>query len=230
MLEMILTDKEKLILERIKEGKPFVVKGEFQDVLTIKEFENLLNLTPFTNTQRFETTFSISRHDWPLPYWHTGTDHWPINIIKKFTDTGVCYIKDCSRASRKINSICSYIEAQMDNAVDAHIYFSKHKSLKNGFGLHKDFAHNFVIQVDGQTRWQVGTNHYTQGPRGLDKFNSDDTISIDVILEPGDAIFAPAYVYHSTENLSKRISVSFPLPEQEAKSFERREWLEWNKT
>jgi mannose-6-phosphate isomerase-like protein (cupin superfamily) len=224
----MLTSSEYNALLKIKHNKPFVIRNTFHNLLSITEFESLLNLTPFTNSKRFRGTFPVERFEWQLPNWNTGTDHWPIDIVKKVINAGVCYMTDCSRATRKINVISSNIESLTNRPVDAHIYFSKSKSLKNGFGIHKDFSDNFIVQVDGETHWQVGGKTYYEADRNINKFKEDDAIFIDTILQPGDAIFIPANVYHSPKNLSKRISVSFPSAQENAENFEQREWLKWN--
>lgn len=207
---------------------PVVFKNLFHNVLSLEEFENILNLTPFTSTERFVPTFPIPEFEWQLPYWNTGSNHWPINIVEELVNTGACYLRDCSRLNPKINQICSVIETETNNAVDAHVYFSKSSQLENGFGIHKDLAHNFIIQIEGQTHWKVGTNFYTDDRDNLEEWRYNDKLSIDVILNPGDAIFVPANVYHSAKPLSKRISISFPMPANKSIYFENRKWINWN--
>lgn len=221
--------KEIEALKKIKVlNDPTVFKDIFRNVLLPVEFENLLNLTPFTNTVRFVPTFPSKDYEWQLPYWNTGTNNWPIDIVEEIINTGACYMRDCSRVNSKINKICSVLESEMLNTVDAHIYFSKDKSLDNGFGIHNDAAHNFIIQVEGTTHWKVGSNCYLNDNINLSSFKDDDILSIDTILEPGDAIFVPAYVYHSAKSLSKRVSISFPMPAEKSTQFENRKWINWN--
>jgi hypothetical protein len=224
-----LQTKEIEALTKIKAlDKPKVFKNTFLNVLSPVEFENLLNLTPFTNTLRFVPTFPNKNYDWQLPYWNTGTNNWPIDIVEEIINSGACYMRDCSRVNYKINKICSVLENEMLNTVDAHIYFSRDNSLDNGFGIHNDAAHNFIIQIEGTTHWKVGSNYYLNDEVNLSSFKDNDTLSIDTILEPGDAIFVPAYVYHSAKSLSKRISISFPMPAEKSTYFENRKWINWN--
>ena len=221
--------KEIEALTKIKAlDKPKVFKNTFLDVLSSVEFENLLNLTPFTNTLRFVPTFPNKNYDWQLPYWNTGTNNWPVDIVEELINTGACYMRDCSRVNSKINTICSVLENEMLNTVDAHIYFSRDQYLDNGFGIHNDAAHNFIIQIEGTTHWKVGSNYYPNDEANLSSFKDNDTLSIDTMLEPGDAIFVPAYVYHSAKSLSKRISISFPMPAETSTYFENRKWINWN--
>ena len=225
----VLSNVENTALTTIANlNSPLVFKDTFHDVLSLQEFENLLNLTPFTNTIRFMPTFDIQHYQWPLPYWHTGTNNWPINNIEELIETGVCYLRDCSRATEKMNLISSVLEKNTNKPVDAHIYFSTDKFVNNGFGVHKDSAHNFIIQIQGNTHWKVGSKIYTDQERNISNFLDDDIILVDTVLEPGDAIFVPAHVYHSTNSLSKRISISFPMPDEAPELFELRKWINWN--
>ncbi len=72
---------------------------------------------------------------------------------------------------------------------DVHIY-TGHENNCRSFGPHFDIADNFIIQVQGKSRWVV--SH-----------------SFDIILEPYDVIFVPKYWVHECIPLGKRISLSF---------------------
>ena len=217
------------ILSNLNINKPFVFKNKFNNILKITEFENLLNLTPFTNTFRFMPTFSISEYHWDLPHWSTGSNHWPITIINEMLDKGVCYMTDCSRVNSKINKICSTLEIMSKQPVDAHIYFNKITDIENNFGVHKDASHNFIVQIDGTTHWKVGSKKYMQNESNINNFYDDDVLSIDQILEPGDAMIIPSNIFHGAHSLSKRVSISFPIPDHQTTEItEQRTWINWN--
>ena len=77
------------------------------------------------------------------------------------------------------------------NKNDVHVYASFSKKSKS-FKLHKDNAHNFILQTEGKSHWIV-----------KDMFN--------IILEPNDIIYIPKMVEHECIPLGKRISLSFPF-------------------
>lgn len=230
MVKNILSAEQINILSKVSLlGKSFIVKNAFDNILTIEQFEQLLNLTPFTNVDRFRPTFKIPGYTWDVPDWSSGTNHWPNSLVNNLINTGICFMRDCSRVNANINNICAVLEQQINRPVDAHIYFSKTGNCVKGFGVHKDVSHNLIIQVQGTTDWKVGTKTYNDLPKNLDDFLDGDSLSIDTILEPGDAIFVPAHTYHSANSLSKRISISFPIPaDTDPSHFEERTWIDWN--
>lgn len=226
----MITVEQKNILENLIANKnACVVKNCFHNILEIQHFENLLNLSPFASGKRLLTTWSTPAYTWPNPDWSTGTDHWPVSLVEKFLDEGICYIRNCSRVNKYVNNICSVIEDNTNTPVDAHLYFSKSEESKKSFGVHKDDAHNIIVQVQGESHWTVGSKIYNDMDRNLQNFPKDDVITIDEILSPGDILFVPSQVYHKARSLSKRISISFPIPTDKGiGNFEEREWINWN--
>ena len=61
------------------------------------------------------------------------------------------------------------------------------------------------------------------------KLNMKEKPILDVIMEPGDAIWIPMYYPHEAISLTPRLSVSFPFQDNESaahkQSFEDREWI-----
>jgi len=224
----LLNEDQNNILLNLDIHSPKVIPNFINNLLSIDQFENLLNLTPFTNSLRFHTSYSIPDYEWKLPHWSTRSDNWPISKIDSFLNQGVCYLVDCSRVNSKINNLCKVLEQKTNQAVDAHIYFSKLKNMKTGFGVHKDSSHNLIIQVQGQTHWKVGSIRYETSNANINEFYDDDAISIDTILKPGDAIFVPANIFHNAHSLSKRISISFPIANSKTTIHEERKWINWH--
>jgi hypothetical protein len=224
----LLTQNQNNALLNLDINSPTIISNFIDDLLSVDQFENLLNLTPFTSSLRFHTTYSIPNYEWNLPHWNTGSDHWPISIIESFLNNGVCYLVDCSRVNSKINNICKVLEEKTNQAVDAHIYFSKLENIETGFGVHKDSSHNLIIQVQGKTHWKVGSIMYTSSKSNIKDFYEEDELSIDTVLEPGDAIFIPANIFHGAHSLSKRISISFPIATSKTTVCEERKWINWD--
>lgn len=229
MVNTLSSEQTELLSKVNTLDSPVVMKNVFDNVLSIEQFENLLNLTPFTSVQRFSPTFDTPEYTWSVPDWSSGTNHWPNSLVDHLINNGICYMRDCSRVNPSVNNICKILEQTTNRPVDAHIYFSKSENDNKGFGIHKDDSHNLIIQVQGKTDWKVGTKSYKGIPGNIDKFLDDDTLTINEVLEPGDVIFVPAHIYHSARSLSKRISISFPIPEEtDTFCFEERTWINWN--
>jgi hypothetical protein len=233
----MISDKEQEVISRISycmnSGEVFVVKNVFDNVLPIDNFVNLLNLKPFTNTKRMLLCHDHgTSYGWPADGWNTDPSSIPSDIVQKMIDKGMCYFCDASRASKKINSICHAIEQETLRICDCHIYFAKSSSHVNSFGIHKDYQHNLIVQTHGKTKWKVGTKLYKDfntHPQNINEFYADDILSVDLVLDEGDAVFIPAFIYHQSEsNITKRISCSFAIntlyPETKPPS---RNWVEW---
>jgi hypothetical protein len=233
----MISDKEQEVISRISHcmnnGEVFVVKNVFDNVLPIDNFTNLLNLKPFTNTKRMLLCHDHgTTYEWPADGWSTDPSSIPSNIVQKLIDKGMCYFCDASRASKKINSICHAIEQETSRICDCHIYFAKNSNHVNSFGIHKDYQHNLIVQTHGKTKWKVGTKLYKDfntHPQNINEFYADDSLSVDLVLDEGDAVFIPAFIYHQSEsNITKRISCSFAIsslyPEIKPPS---RNWVEW---
>jgi ribosomal protein L16 Arg81 hydroxylase len=74
---------------------------------------------------------------------------------------------------------------------DVHVYIGVNEKSKS-FGEHCDKSANFILQTEGKSRWIVSN-------------------FLDVILEPGDAIYIPKLQMHECLPITKRISLSFPF-------------------
>ncbi|RUO25674.1 hypothetical protein CWE09_02795 [Aliidiomarina minuta] len=93
-----------------------------------------------------------------------------------------------------------------------------YSTIGGGVGPHLDQYDVFIIQGEGQRRWQIGERgEYTSvvphpDLKQINGFKAD----IDVILEPGDMIYIPAGFPHSGDSLkpSMNYSVGFRAPTQ----------------
>lgn len=187
---------------------PHFGKG-LKSLFTFKELENLLNLRPFVNKKRFIPT-GLNTYQWRGYDWQTEEPGWPSSQIKKALNVSSAYIRDASKANKKINGISEKLEKVFKCPVDCHIYFSLNKNVEN-FGKHKDTAHNYIVICEGKLNIKIYIN---------DKI-------MEKTCSKGDTVFIPAGLYHNITSLTdKRLSCSFPVfLENEKKHFEERKWL-----
>ena len=196
------------MISKIKENE--VSFGSIKEKLfTFKELETLLNLRPFTSDKRFIFIKSVDRRfKWDNNYWATDINCWPISLIEKLTKEGTCYLRDCSRANKKINNFADRLEKKFNTPVDCHIYFSLHKKSKS-FNKHKDEAHNLIVACEGEIEFEIFLNK-----------------KITKKLKTGDYIYIPAGIYHKAVPLTeKRISCSFAIKTPLGGIREERTWL-----
>jgi len=207
------------MIASFKEKKPFYRKNVLdpKKVFSWKELASLLNLRPFVNVERFHI-ISNSYFSWSSSTWCTDNNSWPTKIIRDQINKSVCYLSDCSRVNKTINDISKQIEKGVNWPTDAHIYFNlapTENSNLQGFKKHKDQSHNLIVCIDGEYTIKI-----------FSEKQEDDTPVISETLKKGDAVFVPAGIYHQVITDKKRLSISFPMYDGPAPSFEDRTWIE----
>ncbi len=199
------------ISNQILEFKPFYQKNAIQDLFSWSELESLLNLRPFVNNHRFNI-ISEKTYEWEGSDWLSDINSYPPDLIESEIRNYVCYLSDCSRVNLKVNQLSEKLETLTSYSTDAHIYFSVEDIPSKGFGIHYDFSHNLIVQIDGQTHFKVwGKHEGEKSEKTRARNNIDEKPILDVIMSPGDLIFIPIYYWHSAFSITKRLSVSFPM-------------------
>lgn len=219
----------KRIVKCIESNLPGYFKNSFDQLLRWKDVERLLNLRPFINPSRFE---SVNKREkmlqWPTRDWLSDKTCYPPDVIQDVVKNNTCLLYDCSRVSKKINSICNELEKITGRSADAHIYFTVNKN-NPSFNIHNDISDNLIVQVYGESNikvWNETSNtKYRQSSEISTSLN--DTPTIDVTLKPGDAIYVPKFYWHQVIALTKRMSVSFPISATSNK--QERYWISIDK-
>lgn len=119
-----------------------------------------------------------------------------------------------SRFSETINGVCSSIESNFRKTqVDVHLYAGLSPK-SSSFFAHWDFPDNFIIQQDGCCEWTIFNESASVENVERIRYDHESTLSTDfkIISNPGDVIFIPAFRYHKCIPLSRRISLSIPVP------------------
>ena len=161
-------------------------------------------------------------YEWNYCSWLTDPNSFPPDLIQQVIKENVCYLRDCSRVNKKINYLCKELEQITDYPTDAHIYFSVTETPVKGFGVHWDQSHNLIVQIEGESRFQVWGETTDKTYRGIEKPEEDPIL--DVIMKPGDVIFIPILFLHSATSLTKRLSISFPMA-IDNKLHQSRDWV-----
>jgi quercetin dioxygenase-like cupin family protein len=96
--------------------------------------------------------------------------------------------------------------------VDAHIFFSlcKDKDSKKGIGKHKDKSDNLITCVEGKFNVKIFIK---------------DNIVIDKLMKKGDIVFIPAQTDHQITSITNRLSISFPIANNNLDLFQSRKWI-----
>jgi len=210
----------KLLIDKIKNGTPFYEPQAIHNLFSWEELEKVLNLTPLINGTRFHI-LNNSKYSWHPPYWQTDINSYPTDIIKEEIKHYVCYLQDASRCNSNINKLASELEQINNLPTDAHIYFAL-TTHNQGFDIHNDESHVFIVQVEGETNFKVWD-------RTADNSIYEDILNIkpflDVIMKPGDIIYVPKGYWHQAISKTKRLSISFPSITVKEAKLQNRDWI-----
>ena len=143
----------------------------------------------------------------------------------------ICYLKDMSRCTEKVNAFSKKVEDIYQQEVDAHIYMCRNIDRIHPFGIHFDWSHNVIVQCEGQTNFKVWDE--IEPSKAKEMLNthkstlltlSSDPI-LDVEMKPGDAIWIPRFYPHLATSRTKRLSISFAFNKKLDRITEDRNWV-----
>lgn len=204
------------VKKAIQNKSSLYIKNIAPKLFSFEDLEQLLNLRPFINNSRFIIATDSYSYSWDdTPFWLTDFNSYPADLLDSIIKEHVCYLCDCSRVNKQINSICEELESISGYAVDAHIYFNFKDAIKDsdhplGFGKHKDVNHNLIICTEGSMK--------------INLWIEDSIDPTEYTLTIGDGVVIPKGVYHQIIPLEKRISISFAISPDET-VFQTRKWL-----
>lgn len=140
----------------------------------------------------------------------------PVNdkefISQKISEGHGFIILNYGLYNKNTQRLLSEIEQTFNVQCDIHVYAGL-ANLSKSFEVHEDFTANFIIQVEGKTRWKVSNDrglslisvfNNSQYKPSLDNIKFD----LDIVLEPGDMLYIPQRCYHVAMPDSKRLSMS----------------------
>ena len=141
-------------------------------------------------------------------------------LMNIFADGHTCIIEKFEYIHHSKQYILKQIEDIFNVQASMHIFCGLGDT--RSFNIHEDYANNLIIQVEGETHWEVYENRashlipqldYTSVAndlgQGVDP--SKLTIAIDHVMQPGDILYIPARTYHREFPKAKRLSLSIPL-------------------
>ena len=184
---------------------------EVYDWCSWKDVEQCIN-----NPQFYDLEFIKNGKTLNLPVLPRISSQPHINkedCYKLFQDECGMIINNFQFISKKKNDLLAGIERQFTVAAAMHVYcgIGGHGS----FNIHEDYAHNFIIQVEGETDWTVYKNrasYLVAKNQGIPNYDeSKFEVDIDVTMKSGDVLYIPARTYHRAKPKGQRLSVSIPM-------------------
>jgi len=114
--------------------------------------------------------------------------------------------------SENTNHLLTIFEKMFSVNAAIHVYAGLEGA--SSFPIHDDYPANFIIQVEGETRWKVFKNRisYLHRTGSMNNIVTEDDleVAIDVTLQPGDALYIPSRTFHVAYPTAKRLSMSIP--------------------
>lgn len=199
------------VLEKIKDANIQHLPNSFPSkVFSWNDLECVLNLRPFVNDKRM-IFINQNGYNWKVQSWMTDPNTFPPSLLDTEIRKYTAYLADATRLNAALNETAKELEELFIGAsVDAHIYFCLSDDLTAGFNIHFDYSHNLIVQLEGSSKIEIwNKKSYDDSARIVDSL--DETPVIDVVMNPGDAVFVPMNTYHRVNSLEKRMSVSFPI-------------------
>ena len=117
----------------------------------------------------------------------------------------------------EVDELLSLMETAFDGCADCHIFVTNGANNAHpSFHPHWDKPCNFIIQMEGETRWQVYKERASALLEGPDPpyvpRQEELTIDVDTTLTPGDVLYFPSRAYHNTRHTNgPRLSLSLPI-------------------
>ena len=182
---------------------------EVYDWCSWKDVEECINNPQFYELEFIDNGVKLNMpefaRNWSTPHVHKA------DCYKLFQDECGMIINNFQFISRKKQELLGGIERQFTVNAAMHVYcgIGGHGS----FNIHEDYAHNFIIQVEGETDWTVYKNRASylvpKYEGNIDEKKLD--IAIDVTMKSGDVLYIPARTYHRAKPKGQRLSVSMPM-------------------
>ena len=182
---------------------------EVYDWCSWKDVEECINNPQFYELEFIDNGVKLNMpefaRNWSTPHVHKA------DCYKLFQDECGMIINNFQFISRKKQELLGGIERQFTVNAAMHVYcgIGGHES----FNIHEDYAHNFIIQVEGETDWTVYKNRASylvpKYEGNIDEKKLD--IAVDVTMKSGDVLYIPARTYHRAKPKGQRLSVSVPM-------------------
>jgi len=184
------------------------------EYLTWMDVEDCVNNTSFYEFDIIGNDgFSVSIDRYDKSWCNTKLVQNSQQIANHINDGDTFVITNYGFRNRKTQELLREFEEIFPSvACTIHAYGGVKES--KSFNIHDDFPPNFIIQVEGETKWKVYKNRASSlldVGFGKNTISEEDLeIDLEVVLKPGDTIYIPSRAYHCAFPDSGRLSMSIP--------------------
>jgi ribosomal protein L16 Arg81 hydroxylase len=198
------------------EDKPHLFKNaipEYSHLASWQTVEYCLNNPQFYNFELIDKNnnkIQIPEHKKAWVYERTVQDK--AFMFDSVNKGNSLVISNYTFVNNNVNELMNTFENLFDVHAAGHLYCGYQGS--NSFHIHDDYPVNWIIQVEGNTRWKVFNNRisylYQTGTMNGKLHEEQLDCAIDTVLEPGDMLYIPSRTFHVAYPSEKRISLSVP--------------------
>jgi len=204
---------KKIFIKKSKENK-------FKDHFTWKEFDEYLqsvDMNGYDRCPQLSIVYGKTRYSKK----ENKIKFKKEEIYKQWKDGMSFIIPISENLNKTMWNQCEEFEKYFGNGC-ANIYCSSKKNAKV-FPTHADSTENFLFHVYGNVKWYI-YNEFLKKDNHLDEFTLYDSFE----LNAGDLLYIPTKLYHNTEVLGPRITISYHFQEKQSKYQRMRNpWLNW---
>lgn len=133
-------------------------------------------------------------------------------MFEKVSEGNSLVISNYTFANDTVNELMKTFERLFDVHAAGHLYCGLSGS--ESFSIHDDYPVNFIIQIEGTTKWKVFKNKisylYRTGIMNGKLIEDNLEVAIECDLKPGDMLYIPSRTFHVAYPKEQRISLSVP--------------------
>lgn len=199
-------------VDLLHNDKPVYLKNfvpNYQNLLSWGDVESSLNNYQseweIINNRGHKVDIPLVKNQWSPPYQNKNFIHKHIQNGSTFT------LSKYSVYNNYTKTLGSEIEDVFKVSSEMFVFGSKKESSPS-FKPHYDEPSNFIIQIEGNTKWIVYSNTISElisNPPIPPDFQKLSPL-IETTLQPGDFLYIPSRCFHVAIPQSPRLSISIP--------------------
>ena len=91
--------------------QPKFKKNYYRNLFTWKELVALINIRPLMTVERVKIP-QVKDYEWVNSVWTLNRNCYPPLLLKEIIQNNLCYLRDMSRCSRKVNDLAKRLEEE----------------------------------------------------------------------------------------------------------------------
>ena len=193
--------------------RPTELPGAFTDLLDDDAIDELVSerglRTPFLRVAKGGSTLAVTGAS-PLRVGSAPGSADQVSddkLVRLFADGSTMVLQGLHRVWPPIIAFCQQLAAELGHPVQANAYVTPPQN--QGFSNHYDVHDVFVLQIDGEKRWQIHApvlesplrdQPWTDRRAAVER-RAQEAPLIETVLRPGDCLYLPRGFLHAATAL-----------------------------